>query len=243
MRKLLFLLLVPSMSYGAVAHVKSGALGTTGQCSVVTTTVTCTYISSQLTPAWTPGSTSDTYYIGTGAAYSLAASAVTASATNWTFTTIDGPFGSNGNHAAAFCATTTSTAAVTFTVTWTVTSGGSGTFGTFEIDEFSGGSACNAIDNHKAVTTQTTTITPVANNCMIWAWNQDSNTSANNNSFTAGADDTNQDLTDYRLLSGGGGASQNVNGFGGGSGTVEMEAVTIAPPSVAGKPSGRAVIF
>lgn len=96
------------------------------------------------------------------------------------------------------------------------------------LDEFAGQSI-RPIDNHAKATgsgTPTVSITPVLNNCGLWVPCNDSNTAVGAG-FTLGADDANQDLSEWQILSGGGGSPQTCNFTG--SGNFIIFSTSIAP--------------
>lgn len=112
--------------------------------------------------------------------------------------------------------------------TVTYTTSNTEAFSFLILDEFAGQSI-KPIDNHAkaaASGTPTVNITPVLDNCGLWVVSNDSNTAVGAG-FTLGADDANQDLSEWKILAGGGGASQTCNFTG--SGNFIIFSTSIAP--------------
>lgn len=161
------------------------------------------------------------------------------SATSWSFAQIGGIVnGAPGGCGAIFSAYAPSTAAASITMTWNqpISSTGGQWFNVL-IDEFSGmHTSIPSAGNNSATGsgTPTVSVTPTAANCMIWVPCNDSVTAVGTiggTTATKGADDTQQDWSEYRLLSGGSGASQSCTMPG--SGSYIIGAVAIQPPSTA----------
>ena len=245
-RKLQLELLLVALAWcipakAAIAH--SASLGTAGNnCSNATTTKTCTF-----TNAYAFTSTSGVLVFITGSNAGQSVSNVTASATNVTFTKVGSIDGATGNQIQTFWATASDTATHTYTLTWTCSVTCTNVFGNLVGDEFSGVNTTTPIDNHQECVSggtgcgttacQTSGITPVVNNTAIWAACQDTVTVVTGNGFLAGGNDGSSDEADYKILSGGAGMSQAVNGITG-SGTYTVNDVTLAPTGGAAAATG-----
>lgn len=172
----------------------------------------------------------------------------TLSATGWTFAQLGGIVngGASAGCGAMFVALApnTSLATVTATFNQNITS-----FANDLIDEFSGADSTTPTAGNNSATgsgTPTVSVTPTANNCMIWVPCNDSVTAVGNiggSAATAGANDTQQDWSEYRLLSGQSGAAQSCSVTG--SGSYIIGAVAIQPaiigPTIGSVPSGTAL--
>lgn len=225
-------------SHAAIAHTKLLGTSSNSNCTNVTTTITCTF-----TNAYAFNATTGTLVFVTGAANNINLTNVSASATNVTFTKVGSITGPAANQIQTFTATSADTATHTYTVVWTcATTCSAAGFGSLTGDEFSGVNS-TPIDNHQECVTggtgcgttacHTSGITPVANNVAIWAACQDSVTVQTGNSFLAGGNDASGDDADYKIISGGAGVSQAVNGLTG-SGTYTVNVVTLAPAAAGG---------
>lgn len=73
------------------------------------------------------------------------------------------------------------------------------------------------------------TVTPLDNDCLLWGASNDSITAVGSG-FSKGADDTQQDWSEYKSLTGGSGASQTVN-FTGASAAWMLAMAAIKPVS------------
>lgn len=198
---------------------------------------------------YTPTATGNGVFIWVAAIPNTASpTACSLSATGWAFTQIGGIVngGASGGCAAMFVASAPNTSLATITVTFnqTITS-----FANDLIDEFSGVDGTVAPSGNNSATgsgTPTVNVTPSANDCMIWLPCNDSITavgSIGGTAATAGANDTQQDWAQYRLLSGQSGVSQSCTFTG--SGTYIIGAVAIPPylpgPTIGSVPSGTAL--
>jgi len=197
MRRLLLLALICLPSFGAVAHVK--AQGTTASTT-----------GNSKTFSYTAAAAGDGVIFLMGCA-GVSEATTTLTATGWTITKVAGPFGASATtgFTTSFMAYAPNTSATTFTVTW---NNGCGSFFSFLIDEFSGVDATNFVDAISSSSTGTSggctaTVTPVTSNDMIWSGCLDSITAAGSG-YTKGADDSAQDWTEFKLLSGGAGVAQ-----------------------------------
>jgi hypothetical protein len=153
-------------------------------------------------------------------------------ATGWTFTQIGGVTNAGGSNgcAAIFRAYAPNTSAATITVTWNQAANG---FFNDMIHEFSGADSTNFISASNTATgtgTPSVSVTPLDNDCLVVAFCNDSVTAVGTiggSAATKGADDTQSDWAEYRLLSGGSGAAQSCTFTG--SGTYIIGAVAINP--------------
>lgn len=148
---------------------------------------------------------------------------VTLTATSWTFTQIGSivtePTTSLGQ-AALFCAISPNTSSVTFTVTWTGGSTGTG-HNAYQLgDEFSntnlggGTSTCNAsgLSENSAATTITTSVTPTKNNSVLWGGTLSGGTQTSpGTGFTQGATDGSGDNAQYKITTTNAGAANTVS--------------------------------
>lgn len=108
------------------------------------------------------------------------------------------------------------TGSTTITVTDSVSTG----FRNILIDVFDGNGSGTPLDNHTETSagsgSPTTTITPVVNNCLLYAAANDSVTAVGSG-FTVGSDDGASDWSEYKALTGGAGGSQTANFTGSGA--------------------------
>lgn len=214
---------------GSIAHVKSQA----GFCATGTSSGlggACPTPTQSNTFSYTPSTTGDGLLFQISCGASTTVSAVSMSATGWTFTQIGSINGSTTTgFGALFRAYAPNTSAATVTFSFTATSGGCGAFMNVLVDEFSGMNATNFVDVNTPGSGTTGScsysVTPTANNDMLWAGCNDSVTAVGSG-FTKGADDTQTDWSEYKLLSGGSGSAQTVP-FTGSSGAWEGFAVAI----------------
>jgi hypothetical protein len=219
-RLLLFvlILLISSVSFAAVSHVKVFV-----QQSVSSVSSTGTFTTSAT-------NTNDAVCIQVAAAASTLPTSATLTASGWSFTQISSfttwPAVAS---AASFCAIAPNTNSVTFTATFS----GGVSFTAISIigDEFSGNDITGGTTTFEATNSATATsgsptlnITPVNNNDALWGAVQDT-TSAVGSGYTKGADDTQGDWTEWKILVNNGGVSQVVN-FTGGPGYI-LQAVAI----------------
>lgn len=236
MRKLLWLIpLLCSPAWGAVAHVIanqgfcSGSAGgnvTSGACSGSTFTFT-----------FTASNTGDAVFFTIYGSTTSTTNVASLSASGWTFTVIpctgatnctSGTFGTSNNRAAAFWAYAPNTSLVTITGSFGGVS--AGFMGDLE-DEFSGVDGTNAVSASTAIAGSgscSASVTPGENNDGLWGICVDSVTAVGSG-FTKGGDDTQQDWSEWKILSGGSGVSQTVNFTG--SGTFQEMAVAIKAAS------------
>lgn len=197
-----------------ITHVSSGQ----GYCNATTAAgnmsgLNCAApVATRTINSYVAGAAGNLVMISVSCAAASAPSAVVLTGTGWTWTQLGSITGSaTSGFMAVFWAFAPNTTSVTFTQTWTIASCGG--FLNNLIDEFHGTNPTTPIDN-SILTTNTTggclgTITPVANNTMLWSACNDSVTAVGSG-FTAGANDTQQDWAQYKQLSGGGGASQSI---------------------------------
>ncbi len=167
------------------------------------------------------------------AATTLPASA-TLTAPGWTFTQISSFTTWPATAVASvFCGISPNTASVTFTATFT---GGSG-FTAISIlgDEFSGNETIGGTSTFEATNSATAasgsptvSVTPISNNDGLWAACQDS-VSAILAGFTKGADDTQGDWTEWKILSGQAGTPQTVSFTGGPGYIIQTIAIRALP--------------
>ena len=147
---------------------------------------------------------------------------VSITATGWTFVQI-GSITSEPSvglaNSALFVAISPNTTTRTFTVTWT---GGSCEAGhnAYQIgDEFSGtnlAGGASTVTAYSVVcgssgTSITTTVTPTRNNEMLWAGTLCAGNPSAGSGYTQGSIDSANDISEYKTLNGGVGASQTVN--------------------------------
>ena len=108
----------------------------------------------------------------------------------------------------------------TSATTITITSSSSGNFVNILGDEFSGTATSSPIDQTNghtgSGTPQVVAQTVTADNELVWGASNDSITAVGSG-FTKGADDTAQDWSEYKILSGGNGTSQQIKFTGSGS--------------------------
>jgi hypothetical protein len=167
-------------------------------------------------------------------------------ATGWVFTQVGGLVnGGLGGVGAIFRAYAPNTSQATITMTWNQPSS---TWFSDLTGEFSGADATNFVSASNTATgsgTPTVNVTPLDTNCIVWVACNDSVTavgSIGGSTATQGANDTQQDWSEYRLLSGGAGVAQSCTITG--SGTYIIGAVAIKPndpPVIGSVPSGTAM--
>jgi len=183
---------------------------------------------------YTPVAAGDGVLVMVGCA-DTAPTAVSLSALNWSFTQVGSIVGSNGNWIALFKAYSPNTSQATITQTWTTGSGSCQSFMNDLVDEWSGVDATNFVDafntGQSGSGSCSVNVTPNSNNAGLSGFCQDSVT-APGGGFTKGADDTQSDWSEYKVLSGGGGVSQTVDFTG--SGIWEEFAVAVKPTAQTG---------
>lgn len=217
---------LPASSFAAVGHVKVLV-----QQSVPGASNTSTFNTSATTAG-------DAICVQIAAAASTLPTSATLTASGWTFTQIAPVSGltvwTATAVAATFCAIAPNTSSVTFTATFIAGSG----YAAISIlgDEFSGNDTTGGTTTFESANSATATsgsptvnVTPVSNNDGLWGACQDT-TSAVLAGFTKGADDTQGDWTEWKILSGQAGTPQTVS-FTGGPGYI-IQAVAIKPASV-----------
>lgn len=219
----------------AIVHSDQGACNNNtfsgnipGTCGAAVTSRTSTY---------TPNTSGNAVLVFvTCAATSGTVTAVSLTASGWTFTQVGGISGNTSNgFAAVFRAYAPNTSAATLTQSWTASGGTCGNFMNDLVGEFSGTDLTNFVDGNNAATgsgTPTVSVTPTGNNDLIWAAADDTVTAVGNiagSAATKGADDTNGDWSESRLISGGAGSPQS-SAFTG-SGGYTIFAIAIKAPS------------
>jgi len=168
----------------------------------------------------------------------------TLSATGWTITQLSAPTGSSGEWVASFGAIAPNTTQATFTMTW-----GSScvAFMADLVDEFSGNDTTGGtttFDAHNAGFNASTgqcsiTVTPANANDGLWGACIDTVTAVGTgHAYTKGADDTQQDWSEWFILSGGSGVAQTVD-FVGTSGQWGEVGATIKPSGTGGPPANQ----
>lgn len=239
MKYLAFIVLLGASCFGAVAHVQSnqGFCGSAATGGNITTT--CSALTSKAF-SFTATNTNDAVLIFVGCG-GTTETTVSLAATGWVFTKLSGPDGASGSFAGAFWAVAPNTSAATITMTW---SGGCGSFMNDLIDEFSGNDTTTPVDaSSKSSGTATNcggtgvaNVTPTVANDGLWGACNDSVTAVGGG-FTSGANDTQQDLSEWKILSGGSGVAQGFT-YTGASGAYVLETVAIKPAGGAAAPSG-----
>ena len=185
---------------------------------------------------FTPAAANDGVLIMVGCAGNNTPSAVSLSASNWSFTQVGSIIGTSKNWSALFKAYSPNASQATIMQSWTIASGckdtvGGNSFMNDLVDEWSGVDATNFVDASNSGANSgscSLNVTPVANNDGLDGFCQDTVTAVGGG-FTKGADDSLQDWSEYQVLSGGAGVSQTVNFTGGG--TWEEFAVAVKPYS------------
>lgn len=232
MKRLGILLLLSSPLWAAVAHVASGQ----GFCNASTfggdIASSCSAVSTK-TFTYTATSTGNAVLFKVASASAGTTGTFTLAASGWTITQIGSAYGVSGSRSAVFKAYAPNTSAATFTLTTSVANGSSYSD---LIDEFSGIDATNFIDASSLSNGSSgcvASVTPVANNDGIWIACDDTVT-ATGSPYTKGADDTDQDVAEWKILSGGAGVSQSSNFTS--SGVATWAAIAIKPLAVASVP-------
>ncbi|HEY6249134.1 MAG TPA: hypothetical protein VI685_04190 [Candidatus Angelobacter sp.] len=222
-RNLLLVLLLCSPAFAAVAHVK-----------VVAQVANSTSGISSMTFTLQATNANDAILFGVGCnATGGTPSAVSLSATGWTFTQLSGITGNATNgFMASFIAIAPNTTSVTATLSWTVSGSNCSGFQNVLADEFSGndttGGATTA-DAHSQATGSSgcsLSVTPANANDGVWFACNDSVTNVTG-SYSKGGDDGAGDWTEFTILSGGSGVAQSA-GFTS-SGTMVILGATIKP--------------
>jgi hypothetical protein len=185
--------------------------------------------------------------VSVGISSTATPTAVTLTATGWSFSQVGGIVGNTtAGFMACFRAYVPNTSLATVTVAWTGSAGV--TFNNDLVDEFSGIDPTNFVDASNSATgsgTPTVSVTPATSDTMIWVAANDSATAVGNiagSAATKGADDTLQDWSEYRQISGGSGVAQSCTVTG--SGNYTMFGVAIksnSPPVIGSVPSGNAL--
>lgn len=153
-------------------------------------------------------------------------------ASGWTFTQVGGIVNGGGNSGvgAMFAAYAPNTSTATITVTWNRAWAG---FANDLVDEFSGVNSSTIVDASNSAVgsgTPTVSVTPASNNTMVWVTCDGAITGVGTiggMTATEGANDTEGDFTEYRLLTGGGGVAQTCTYTG--SGYYTLGAVALKP--------------
>jgi hypothetical protein len=215
---LAILLWLPASCFAAIGHVKVFV-----QQSVSSASSTGTFTTAATNK-------NDAVCIQVAAAATTLPTSATVTASGWTFTQISSfttwPAAASG---ASFCAISPNTTSVTFTATFT----GGATFSAISIigDEFSGVDTTGGTTTFEATNSATATsgspalsVTPVNNNDAIWGAAQDTITAVGAG-YTSGANDTQGDWTEWKILTGNAGTTQTVN-FTGGPGYI-LQAIAI----------------
>lgn len=225
-------LLLSYSCFGQVAHVKSqgGSCGS-GAATGTGFSGTCGAASTK-TFTYTPTTANDAILFLVGCSCASTSNTFTLTATSWTITQIGSAVGASGSRVAAFKAYALNNSATTFTLS---TSVANGSFYNALIDEFSGEDLTNFVDA-SSLSTGTGcggSVTPVANNDGIWFACNDTVT-ATASPYTKGADDSGQDVAEWKILSGGAGVSQSPAYTS--SGTATWAAIAIKPAGGAATP-------
>lgn len=230
----------------AVSHIASSQGFCTNVSNAGNMSATCSAATSEAF-SFTPTNTNDgVLFFLTCAANLATPSVVSLSASGWTFTQVGSITGSvSSGFVAVFRAYAPNSSAATITQSWTVSSGSCNNFMNDLTDEFSGMDTSNFVDASNSANLSgvpSVSLTPVSNNDMVWGAADDSiaapsvNNSVCGTAGTIGANDTQQDMSEYRLLSGGGGSSCTVQFNGSGSFmifAVAIKAATVPPKTVA----------
>lgn len=199
----------------------------TGGTDVDTTSATT------LTVAVTPGAVGRIILVFSANAVTTTTATIADSATN-TWAAVEVKFTQTGLGAAyAWYAVANGSGSTTITVTW---SSNSGSFMLMLVDVFSGNDTVAPLSAHNKASgasgAPTGTVTPADDNCLIWGAAADTITAVGSG-YTKGADDANQDWTEYKEISGGSGAAQTVN-FSGTSGAWALAMAAIKPVAAGG---------
>lgn len=232
MKKLAALIVVALLwatcASAAVGHIASGQGFCNGSTAAGNMSGACVGVTSK-TFTYTATTTGNAVLFGIGCG-PASAPTITLSASGWTLTQVGSTIGSaTAGFAATFKAYAPNTSAATFTFGCSVSS----SFLNDLIDEFNGMDATNFVDNNGSGTNTTggcsLSITPVVNDTGLWFACNDTVTGTG--TYTKGADDTQGDVSEWKILSGGAGASQA-------SGWTTTGAFTIFGVSI--KPAGGA---
>lgn len=225
----------------------SGQCGTGNHVGVFTTNMSGANIQTK-TFAYTPVSAGNIilfWVVMVPQATSPTTCSLTAS--GWVFSQIGGIVdgGVSAGCAAMFWAIAPDTTQATITMTWNQNTN---SWFNALIDEFSGSDTINPIAGSNSATgtgTPTVRVTSTVNDCMIWVPCNDSVTavgSIGGITATKGADDTQSDWSEYRLLTGSLGIAQGCTVTG--SASYAIGAVAISPvlvgPTAGSVPSGTA---
>lgn len=210
-------------AFAAVAHVK-----------VVAQAVNSTSGISSMTFTLQASNANDAILFGVGCnATAATPSAVSMSASGWTFTQLSGITGSLGNgFMASFIAIAPNTTSMTATVSWTVTGNSCAGFQNVLADEFSGNDTTGGTttaDAHNQATGGSgcsLSVTPANANDGVWFACND-NVSNVTASYSTAANDAAGDWSEFKILSGGSGVAQSA-GFTS-SGAMVILGATIKP--------------
>lgn len=228
--------------FGAVAHSKSdqGFCGS-GKGGNMTATCSATNVAT-FTYTANGANNGVTFFVGCSSTNAVTSATLTAS--GWTMTQVGGIYGSTTNgQGVMWRAYAPNTTQATFTATFTTTGSSCNTFMSDNIDEWTGMDTSNFADASSATPgtaasgNPTTSVTPTVNNAMVVAYALDTVTAVNTiggTTATKGADDTQGDWSEYRLMSGQSGVSQTCIFTG--SGASVAAAMTIKPPSATAAP-------
>lgn len=194
MKRLLFLLGLITYSPAEAAIVHVGSQGAIGVAGATTASITRA-----------AGSTSNLYTVMCGCADAAATLTVSNTTTAFTWTRIVGPVHNTASSIDSSWAVPSTVASQTITCT----KSGAGGFIDILLDEWSGTATVSPIDVSSStintVTACSTTGTMSANSEALWCAANDSITNVGNLNAVAaskGADDLNQDWTEFRILSG-----------------------------------------
>lgn len=226
MRPVILGLLLLNSALGAISHVKSVA-GTSTAAGLSTTF------------SYTANATGDGVIFAISCADGGTPTGVSLTATGWTLTQVHGVTGSTSvGWMASYRAYAPNTSAATFTMTWTHSGGNCANFFNWIIDEWAGMDATNFVDASSSGNgsgTPSSSVTPVSNNTAILGVCNDTVTAVGNiagSAATKGGDDAGGDWSEYRIISGGAGASQAI-GFTG-SGAWNMLTFALKPAATGG---------
>lgn len=235
----LFLCAIPS--HAAIAHTQSAAGFCNGGSHTANFTSNCaTVTTATFTFTATAANEAVVFRIGCNG---TTETTVTLAATGWTITSLSGVTGASGSRLASFGAISPNTTLATFTITWSNTF----SFGEDLIDEFSGTDltgGTTTFDNHAEAngsgTTPTVNVTTNNANDTVTGGCSDSITAVGVG-YTKGADDTQQDWSEWKLTTDATSTVETVNFTG--SGTWSIAAVTIKPAAGAAASTMPAVVF
>jgi hypothetical protein len=201
MRKLLLLALIAAPAWCALAHEQSLAAADESGLTTISVTVTAHAVGN--------------LWLVAGGSFTTVSNPTAFSVSDTqgnTWTPMNSyQFGGNGDgDLITWWAVAKNTSSTTVTVSYASSTNG---YLSIFLDEFSGENQTNPIDQKTGVTATATSasgsVTPTANNEMVWGvdWDSPSNVGTG---FTQGGNDNIGDLSEYQLLSGGSGISQTV---------------------------------